>query len=152
ELVHRAHDIGVRVEGAARETDVNRTVVLESLHQLLAAANYADRQASAERLAIDHHVGFNAEVLLRTAGREAEADEHLVKNQRYASLGASRAKLLQPIGVGLTVEMSRTATVHQRGVTGRVHIGMQRLQWVDQDAGNVLAPAQHAKRFFRHVL
>ena len=34
ELVHRPHDVGMRVERAAREADVGRTVVAEALHQL----------------------------------------------------------------------------------------------------------------------
>ena len=48
--------------------------------------------------------------------------------------------------------MSSVAAVHQRQVARRVHVWMQRLQWIDQYAGDVLAPAQHIKQLFGHVL
>ena len=60
---------------------------------------------AAERLAIGDESALDAEILLRAAGREAEADEHLVENQHDAALGADRAQLLEPVGIGVPVEM-----------------------------------------------
>ncbi len=94
--MHRAHHIRMRVERAARETDVRRPVLAEALHQLALARNRTDRQAAAERLAVGHHVGPHAEVFLRAAQSEAEADEHLVEDQHDAAIGADLAQLLQP--------------------------------------------------------
>ena len=47
ELVHRRHDVRVRIEGAARETDVGRTVLSEAAHQILATADDADGKSAA---------------------------------------------------------------------------------------------------------
>ena len=96
ELVHRPHHVRVRVEGAAREADVRRAVVPEALHQILAAADDADRQAAPERLAVGDHVRADAEVLLRAARREPEAGEDLVEDQRDPPLGADLAQPPQP--------------------------------------------------------
>ena len=49
ELVHRPHHVGVGVERAAREADVDRAVVAIALHEIAAAADHADGQAAAER-------------------------------------------------------------------------------------------------------
>src|ERR1700687_1066952 len=81
EFVHRRHDVRVRIEGAAREADVRGAVVTEAAHQLLASTDDADRQPAGEALAVGHHVGADAEIFLRAAGGEAEADEHLVEDQ-----------------------------------------------------------------------
>src|SRR5579863_764182 len=81
EHVHGAHDIGVRVEGAARQAYIGRALLAVALHQLAAAADRADRQSAAERLAVGDHVGAHAEVLLRATRRETEADEHLVEDE-----------------------------------------------------------------------
>jgi hypothetical protein len=86
----------VRVEGAAREADVGRPLFAEALHQLAPAADHAHRQAAAQRLAVGDHVGAHAEVLLRAARRQPEADEHLVEDQHDAALAAHLAQLLQP--------------------------------------------------------
>ena len=84
-----------------------------------AAADHAHRQAAAQRLAVGDHVGPHAEVLLRAAGREAEADEDLVEDQHDAALGADLAQLLQPGGVGGAVEAGAAAAVDQRRVARR---------------------------------
>ena len=57
---------------------------------------------------------LDAEILLRAAGREAEADEHLVEDQHDAALAADGAQPLEPIGVGRPVEMGAAAAVDQR--------------------------------------
>ena len=151
EFVHRRHDVGMRIEGAAGEADVGGTVVAEAAHQILAAADHADRKAAGEALAVGHHVGANAEIFLGAAGGEPEADEHLVEDQDDAALGADLAQLLQPLGVGRAVEIAVARTVDQRGIAGRVGVGVQRLQRIDQHAGDVAARAQHVQRPLRHV-
>ena len=79
-------------------------------------------------------------------GARPEADEHLVEDQDDAALGADRAQAPQPVGVGLRGRNAPRAAVDQRPVRGRVGVGMQRLQRVDQHAGDVAARAQHAQR------
>ena len=69
ELVHRAHDIRVRIEGAARETDVGRTIVPEAFHQRLGATNYADRQTSAQRSPNKRRIFRRARLLHSVAPR-----------------------------------------------------------------------------------
>ena len=58
------------------------------------AAHHADGQAAAECLAVGDEVGPDAEIFLRAAERQAEADEDLVEDQHDAALGADRAELL----------------------------------------------------------
>ena len=94
----------MRVECAARKADIGRSVLAEPFHQVIAAANRADRQAAAEGLAVGHEVGPHAEIFLGAAGCEAEADKDLIEDQYDAALGADRAELLQPIGIGRAVE------------------------------------------------
>src|SRR6185437_15581409 len=80
EFTHSTHDVGMRVEGATRETDIGGAVIAETLHQLVTAADHPHRQATAECLAVSDHVGAYAEVLLRAARSQAEAYEDLVEN------------------------------------------------------------------------
>src|SRR5260370_41716891 len=46
EFVHRRHDVGVRVESAARDADIARAVVAETAHLFIASEYNADRTAS----------------------------------------------------------------------------------------------------------
>ena len=80
----------MRVERAARKADIGRSILAETFHQVLAAADGADRQAAAERLAVGDEVGPDAEISLRAARREAEADEDLIERRtRRAALSAT---------------------------------------------------------------
>ncbi len=106
--MHRRHHIGMGIERAAGEADIDGTVVAEAPHQILAAAQNTDRQPAAQRLAIGHHVGAHAEIFLRTAHGEAEADEYLVEDQHDPALGADRSQPLQPFGIGGLVAMAAT--------------------------------------------
>ena len=65
--------VRMRVERAAREARVARPVVAEALHEAVRAADDADGQPAAERLAVGHEIGAHAEVLLRAAARRAES-------------------------------------------------------------------------------
>ena len=112
----------MRIEGAAGKADVGGTVVAETPHQVLAAADHADGQSAGEALAVGHHVGANAEIFLGAAGGEAEADEHLVEDQDDAALGADLAQLLQPVGIGRAIERALARTVDERGIAGRVGV------------------------------
>ena len=73
ELVHRPHHHGMRVERAAGKADVGRPVVAKPLHQVLAAADHADRKSAADGLAVGHEVGPDAEVFLRAAEARGES-------------------------------------------------------------------------------
>ena len=59
---------------------------------------------------------------------------------------------LQPGRVGLPVEVGAARAVHQRRVGRRRRVGMQRLQRIDQHAGDVAPRAQHAQGILRHLL
>ncbi len=152
ELVHRRHHIGVGIEGAAREADVERTIVAKPPHQVLAAANHAHGKSAAQRLPIGDHVGLDAEILLRTAGGETEADKDLVENQDDLPLGADGAQPLQPVGIRRAVEMRSAPAIDQGGIGGRIRVRMKGLKRIDQHAGDVAATPQHAQRILRHVL
>src|SRR5260370_28966771 len=104
ELVHRRHDVRVRIEGAAREADVGRAVVTEAAHQLLASTDDAHRQPASEALAVRRHVGADAEIFLRAAGGEAEADERLVEDQYDIAIGAGLPQRLQPFAIRSAIE------------------------------------------------
>ncbi len=152
ELVHRRHHVGMGVEGAAGEADVGRPIVPEALHQLLAPTHDPDRQPAAERLAVGDDIGADAEIFLRTAGSQTEAEEDLVEDQDDAALAAHLAQLLEPIGVGGAVEMGMPGTVDETRVARRVGIRMQSLQRIDQHAGDVAAAAQHPQGVLGHIL
>ena len=108
---------------------------------------------AAERLAVGHHVGAHAEILLRAARREAEADEHLVEDQHDAALGADRAQPLAAIPHRPPGRNARCAALSTSdGIGRRIGVRMQRLQRIDQHAGDVAARAQHAQRILRHVV
>ena len=53
--------------------------------------------------------------------------------------------------VSRAIERALARTVDERGIAGRVGVRMQRLQRIDQHAGDVLARAQHMQRPLRHV-
>ena len=103
ELVHGAHHHRVRGERADHVRDAHRALGVEALHQRFLAAHHADRHAAGHRLAVHHHVGPNAEVLLGPARRQPEARVHLVEDERDAVLGADRPELAQPLGVARSV-------------------------------------------------
>src|SRR6266478_465669 len=105
EFIHRRHDIGVRIEGAAREADIDGMIFTKTTHQVLAPADHADRESAREALAIGHHVGAHAEIFLSAAGGEPEADEDLVKDQDDVALGADLPQRLEPGAVGPAFEI-----------------------------------------------
>ena len=150
--MHGPHHIRVGIEGAARKAQVGRALGLEAAHQRRLAADHADRKTAAQGLAVDHQIGLDAEIFLRAARCEPEADEHLVQDQHDAALAADLAQLAQPVGVGRAVEAGAAAAVDQGRVARRVAVRMQRLQRIDQHAGDVLARAQHLQGTRVHVI
>ena len=82
----------MRIEGAAGKADIGGPVFAEALHQLVAAADDADRQSAAERLAVGDEVGLDAEIFLRAAFGEPKADEDFVEDQHDIALGADFAQ------------------------------------------------------------
>ena len=118
----------------------------------LATAYDADRQATAERLAVGDHVGPHPKVFLRPARRETKADETLHRRSARcsASLQTSRSCCSQrctPRG-----QSRATRTVDQRRIARCVLIRMQRLQRIHQHAGDVRAGAQHPQAVVVHIL
>ena len=101
---------------------------------------------AAERLAVGDEIGAHAEILLRATTRDTKADKHFVENENDVALGADGAQLFQPGGVSVLVEMRPAPAVEQGGVARRRGVGMQRLQRVDQHAGDVAPRAQNAQR------
>ena len=114
--------------------------------QMSATGDHAHRQAAPEGLAVGDHVGLHAEVLLRTPRGEPEAGEHLVEDQHDAALGADLAQPAQPVGIGGAVGVGVATAVDQRAVGGRRRVRVQRLQRIDDHAGDVAARTQHAQR------
>ncbi len=94
-------------------------------------------KSAAERLAVGDEIGAHAEILLRAAVREAEADKHLVEDQHDVALGADRAQPLEPFGIGVPVEMRACARCRPARNRRRRSVRMQRLQRIDQHAGDV---------------
>ena len=152
ELVHGAHDVGVRVERPASEADVGRPLVAEPSHQRGLPADDSNGQAPAQRLPVGDQVGPHTEILLGAAVGDAEPDEHLVEDQDDAALAAHLAKPPQPVAVRGTGEVRPAVAGDQRAVTGRCRIGVERLQRVHQDAGDVPACPEDLQRALVHVL
>ncbi len=142
----------MRIEGAARETDVGRPVVAKAAHVCVLAAKHPNRQAAGHGLAVSHHIRAHAEVFLRAAGREAKTHEHFIKDQHDAACAAHRAQALEPIGIACSVEAGLPGAVDQGRIPGRAAVGMQSLQRIDEHAGDVAPVLEHPKRGFVHVL
>src|SRR5262249_1519636 len=144
ELVHGPHDAGMRVEGAARQAHVRRAVLAVALHQVLATANDADRQAATQGLAVGHEVGAYPEIFLCATSGEPEAQEYFTKNQHDAALAADLAQLAKPVGVSCLVKLSSAAAADERRVGGRRLIEIECPDRVDENTGDVAPPAQEA--------
>src|SRR5271166_919319 len=112
-LVHRTHDVRMRIEGTPRQADIGWTILAEPLHPFVAPTHHANRKATPESLAVGDEIGLNAEIFLRAAERQPEADEHFVEDQRDPAFAAHRPELLQPTRIGLAIEMRRPAAVDQ---------------------------------------
>ena len=149
--MHRAHDVRMRIERAAREADVGRTVLAIAAHQLSATAQHTHRQSAAQALAISDQIGFHAEICLRAVGTQTEAHHHLVHDQHDAAARADLAQFLQPCRVRRVVEMRAARAIDQRRIRRRGTVRMQCLQRIHQHAGDVIARCQHAQRQVVHV-
>ena len=88
---------------------------------------------------------------MRAARCQPETEKHLVKNQDDAALCANLTQLLEPSRVGRPVVGYFAAAVDQGRVARGRRIGVQGLQGVDQNAGNVFAGAQHMQAALVHV-
>ncbi len=108
----------MRVEGAARKADISRPVLTEAFHQISAPADGADREPSAKRLAVGHHVGAHAEVFLGAAGSKAEADQYFVENEHDMPRDADRAQLFEPRGVGGAIQTRTARAVNESRISG----------------------------------
>ena len=145
----------MRIKGATGKTNIGGPLITITLHQGGTPAHHADRQTTAERLAIGDQIGTHTEILLCAARCQSKADKHLIENQHDVALGADRPELAQPRGVTRAVEMCTPRTVEQRRIAGRAGIRMQGLQRIDQYAGDIATAAQHTQRggihFFERV-
>ena len=154
--VHRAHRERKRRERADDVGDAQRVLGVEAAHQLLLAAHHAHGHASAERLAVHHHVGVDAVVLLRAAGRHAEPGVHLVEHEGHVALRAKRAQRLEPNRVVVHRFVRRGFADrggHQHQVVRRRRVGVETLQRVDDDAGDLAsARLDGGERRGGHVL
>ena len=151
EGVHRRDHIGMRIEGAAGKGDVRRLLGAKTLHQCMPPAQHAHRQPTTQGLAVGHHVGLDAVILLGAAVSQPETGKHLVENEHDSASGAHFAYLLQPPGVGVAVEMGAALAGQQRRVARGIGVGMQRLQRVDQHTGDIPAGRQHLKRALAEI-
>src|SRR5258706_6639829 len=88
------------IESATGEADIDRVMFPEAAHQVLAPTDHAYRESSGEAFAIGHHVGAHAEIVLSTAGGEAEADEDFVEDQHDVALGAVFRQRFEPRATG----------------------------------------------------
>ena len=142
----------MRVERAARETAVGGAIVAKPLHVLARAAEHADGQSAAERLAVRDEIGAHAEVLLGAAAGQSETEKHLVEDQDDPAFRAHLSQLAQPLGVSRAVERGRASAVDQRRVAGRRRVRVQRLQRIHEHAGDVVARGEHAQRLCARLL
>src|SRR5260370_14290434 len=106
EFVHRRHDVRVRIEGTASETDIDRVILTEAAHQVLAPADHTHGKPSREAFAIGHHVCAHADILLGAARGEPEADEYLLEDQDDIALAAHLPQRLQPLAVPGAIELT----------------------------------------------
>src|SRR5262245_336522 len=105
ELVHGSHDIRVRIESTARKAHVRWPILPVALHEVPPAADNADWQAAPQGLAIGYKIGPDPEIFLGTAGCQAKAQKHLIKNEWDVPLGADLAQLAKPVGVGRSIKV-----------------------------------------------
>src|SRR5262249_16867823 len=151
ELVHRTHNDGMRIECSTGEPGVARPIVAKPLHQVLAAAEDANRKPSADRFSISNKVGPDTEIFLRPARSEAKADKYLVKDQHDVLLGAHFPQSLEPVSIGLFVESNPSSGAYHRRVGRRGCVRVQCLQGIYKDASNIATCAEHSERRLRNV-
>src|ERR1700732_5408531 len=149
--VHRSHHVGMGVEGPAGEADLRWSLFVKPSHQVLASADYTNGKPAAQRLAVGDEIGRHAEKFLCSTDSEAKSDEHLIENQDDVLSGADRAQSMEPLGVGLLVEMRFASAVDEGGIRRCVRVGMQCLQRVDQHTGDVAPPFQQPERIIAHI-
>mmetsp|Transcript_24009 Transcript_24009/g.73550 ORF Transcript_24009/g.73550 Transcript_24009/m.73550 type:complete len:244 (+) Transcript_24009:966-1697(+) len=86
-------------EGANDVGNAQGVLRVEALHQRALTTHDADGHATAERLAVCHHVGLNAVILLCATNSHAEAGVNLVEEQGDVDICTKRAELLEPDSV-----------------------------------------------------
>src|SRR5215831_10226385 len=91
EHIHRTHNHRMRIEGAARKTDVGRSIFAVALHERPSSADNTDRQATANRLSVSDEICGHTEVFLCSTSREAKTQKHLIENQHDVALRADFA-------------------------------------------------------------
>ena len=150
--IHGAHHIRVCVKSAARESHVARAVIAKALHPAALSADHAHWQTAAQGLAVGHHIGAHTKIFLRATVSQAKAQKHLIQNQRNAFFGTYLTQGMQPLAVSLFVVTHAAPAVDQGGIRRRSAVGVQRLQGVDQHAGDVIAVAQYAQGIGVHFI
>lgn len=145
EHLHGGHDIGMRIEGSTGKADVRRVIHTEASHQVAPTAHHPDREPAAQGLAIGDDVGLDPEVFLGAAGRETEAEEDFVEDEDDSAEGADLPQLLQPSGIGGAIVAGVATAIHEGRVTGGRGVGVERLEGIDQYAGDVLPGAKDAQ-------
>ena len=88
---------GHRISGQ-RSGLVDRAAWRYLLHQGAAAAISAHRHPAADNLAKGNKIGLNAEIFLRTAGRQTEPGDNFVKDKQRAVPVAKSAQSLKKAG------------------------------------------------------
>mmetsp|Transcript_69925 Transcript_69925/g.202653 ORF Transcript_69925/g.202653 Transcript_69925/m.202653 type:complete len:373 (+) Transcript_69925:556-1674(+) len=121
-------------------------------HEVLRAADDADGQAAAERLAVAHDVGLNVIRPLRAPRVQAESRVDLVEDQRDAAGRACLPQLVQPLLV--TRRGPDLAVVRgKHGVARRRLVQVETLQRVDQNCCDLsFADLDDLQRKRAHVL
>ena len=112
---------------------------IETAHEAALGAHHPDRHAAGDRLAVDHHVGRDAEVFLGSARRETKAGIHFVENQRNVRGSADLAQARVATRIAVRVESwgLRTSLVSMIASLGGGEFGWKACTGLTSTAGEL---------------
>ena len=152
ELVHRRHHDGCELNVPRAKQMSAGPIVAKATHQIATAADDSDGQAPAQRLAVRDEVSADAEVLLRAADGQPEAEEHVVDDEDDAALACRPPAGPASHACRRPCRRWPSGRWHQRRVRRGRAVGVHRLDRVDQNAGDVVPRPEHAERRRIHFL
>ena len=82
---------------------------------------------------------------------QSESQEDFVEYECDTFAGANFAQLLQPLGIGFSVKVCETLAIYQGRISRGCLAGVQALQRVDQNTGNIVSMVQHTQGRIVHV-
>src|SRR5262249_35491713 len=99
-----------------------------------------------------HQIGFDAKIFLRAAESKAEPKKYFVEDQHNGAGRTDFPQILQPSRVGDSVETRGSVARDQRRIARRSSVGIQSLNRIDENTGDIVARSKDAQGSRVHFL